>query len=239
MKNLFFILILLFVTQKAVADDYVLCTCRGSLALGDGNTYFSDIFLGDRSGEYEIRKEFSDYIEKQYGYKYCQTINPCLFYNSQRDAERHFEELLRISKMAFSDRSVMTRWKPDDSASQFTNQPLQDFNIGIDGNSSELEICVRDYECEDGDKIRVTVDGDRIFEGEIDNGWDCRRLDVRAGGRYPVELYAINGTGHKGNCSHRDENTGQIMVRGADTQTQSWRHRGGGGSSARIIVEAR
>ena len=32
-------------------------------------------------------------------------------------------------------------------------------------------------------------------------------------GRNTVEIFAINGTGFKGNCSHSDANTGAIRVR--------------------------
>ena len=52
-----------------------------------------------------------------------------------------------------------------------------------------------------------------------------------------VELTALNGTGYKGDCSYRDENTGEIRVTGENTETQVWRHRGGAGSKARLIVE--
>ena len=35
---------------------------------------------------------------------------------------------------------------------------------------------MRDHECEDGDRIRVEVNGRSIFSGEIDNDWDCYTL---------------------------------------------------------------
>ncbi len=117
------------------------------------------------------------------------------------------------------------------------NQDVQDFPMKIKGTTGSLKVCVRDHECEDGDKIRVDVDGRSIFSGEIDNDWDCYTLDVWAGESYAVELTALNGTGYKGDCSYRDENTGEIRVTGENTETQVWRHRGGAGSKARIIVE--
>ena len=107
----------------------------------------------------------------------------------------------------------------------------------IKGTTGTLKICVRDHECEDGDKISVEVEGSTIFSGEIDNDWDCYNLTVWSGESYAVELTAINGTGYKGDCSYRDENTGEIRVTGENTETQVWRHRGGAGSKARIIVE--
>ena len=119
-----------------------------------------------------------------------------------------------------------------------SDQAIQDFSMKISGSTGTLKVCVRDHECEDGDRIRVEVDGRSIFSGEIDNDWDCYTLDVWAGESYAVELTALNGTGYKGeHCSHRDENTGEIRVTGENTETQVWRHRGGAGSKARIIVE--
>ncbi len=118
-----------------------------------------------------------------------------------------------------------------------SDQAIQDFSMKIKGTTGTLKICVRDHECEDGDRISVDVDGRTIFSGEIDNDWDCYTLTVWSGESYAVELTAINGTGYKGDCSYRDENTGEIRVTGENTETQVWRHRGGAGSKARIIVE--
>ena len=118
-----------------------------------------------------------------------------------------------------------------------SDQAIQDFSMKIRGSTGTLKICVRDHECEDGDKIRVEVDGRSIFSGEIDNDWDCYNLTVWSGESYAVELTALNGTGYKGDCSYRDENTGEIRVTGENTETQVWRHHGGAGSKARIIVE--
>ena len=87
------------------------------------------------------------------------------------------------------------------------------------------------------DGMTMWVADRSIFSGEIDNDWDCYTLDVWAGESYAVELTALNGTGYKGDCSYRDENTGEIRVTGENTETQVWRHRGGAGSKARIIVE--
>ncbi len=117
------------------------------------------------------------------------------------------------------------------------DQGLQDFPMKIRGTTGSLEICVRDHECEDGDAIRVDVEGRTIFSGEIVNEWDCQTLEIRGGETYVVELTALNGTGYKGNCSYIDENTGEIRVTGENTETQVWRHRGGAGSKARLIVE--
>ena len=118
-----------------------------------------------------------------------------------------------------------------------SDQAIQDFSMKIRGSTGTLKVCVRDHECEDGDRIRVDIDGRSIFSGEIDNDWDCYNLTVWSGESYAVELTALNGTGYKGDCSYRDENTGEIRVTGENTEMQVWRHRGGAGSKARIIVE--
>ena len=90
----------------------------------------------------------------------------------------------------------------------------------IKGARANLEICVRDHDCEDGDEIRVDVDGRTIFSGEIDNKWDCYTLNVWAGSVYMVELTALNGTGYKGDCNFKDANTGEIRVTGENVETQ-------------------
>ncbi len=119
----------------------------------------------------------------------------------------------------------------------WSDQDIQDFPMKIKGTTGTLKICIRDHQCEDGDKISVNVDGRTVFSGEIDNAWDCYTLTVWAGESYAVELTALNGTGYKGDCSYKDENTGEIRVTGENTETQVWRHRGGAGSKAHIIVE--
>ena len=119
-----------------------------------------------------------------------------------------------------------------------SEQDIQDFNAQIKGSSGEVEVCVRDHECEDGDKVSVGVEGRNMFSGELVNDWACETLEVQSGQSYAVELTALNGTGHKGDCSHADVNTGEIRVTGENTETQTWRHRGGAGSQAQIVVEA-
>ena len=86
---------------------------------------------------------------------------------------------------------------------------IRDFPMKIKGTTGSLEICVRDHECEDGDKISVDVEGRTIFSGEIVNDWACHTLEVRAGESYAVELTALNGTGYKGNCSYADRQHGR------------------------------
>ena len=141
----------------------------------------------------------------------------------------------------YSDARTMRTERADLSLSKCLivtgDEGIQDFPMKIKGATGSLEICVRDHECEDGDKISVDVNGRTIFSGEIVNDWDCQTIEVRGGESYVVELTALNGTGYKGDCSYADANSGEIRVTGENTETQGWRHRGGAGSKARIIVE--
>lgn len=115
---------------------------------------------------------------------------------------------------------------------------LEDFPVQIEGETGTIDICVRDHECEDGDAIDVEVDGRNVFSGEIVNDAMCSALEVEAGREYVIELTALNGTGFKGACNFADANTGEIVVRGLNSETQVWRHREGAGSRARIVVTA-
>ena len=212
-------------------DDHIFCIYHPVDISADNRAFYSAVFLGDYSFTTGYENDFLDHIKETYpGASVIESY--CFFESDSRAAQRELERHARSTDIY---EVVMTGWAPDN----FANQPLQDFNMTISGDSAELEICVRDHECEDGDKVRVTAAGSRIFSGEIDNDWDCDEIRVSAGRDYAVELYAINGTGHKGACGHQDVNTGEIRVRGENTQTQSWRHRGGAGSSARIIVRAK
>ncbi len=133
----------------------------------------------------------------------------CFFERTAPAALRDLDRQADIHELQ-GDRVTKTGWAPDN----FSNRPLQNFNIAINGDSTEINICVRDHGCEDGDQVRVTVDGSRIYSGEIDNDWDCEDINVQAGSDYVIELFAINGTGRKGNCSCADINTGEIRVGG-------------------------
>jgi len=126
-----------------------------------------------------------------------------------------------------------------DITEPFSPQPLRDFRISVPGSPYGVEVCVRDHECEDGDRVRVSINGIVLLDEEIVNAWSCRTLTLREG-RHDIELFAVNGTGYKGeNCNHADANTGEIQVTGEDSQTQTWRHRGRAGSSAAIEVTVR
>ncbi len=241
MKTAFFALaaaILLAAPLPSLAadDDHIFCTFEEfSSADPERRIFYTAVFLGDYSFTIGYTNKFRDYLEAEYDFNGIDKY--CFFEDTARDASRDMDNKIRDdeSRDLYGGGVIRTNWSPDN----FSNQPLQDFHITIDGDESELEICVRDHECEDGDKVRVSVGGSRIFSGEIDNDWDCDDFKAEAGRDYVIELFAINGTGRKGNCSHRDVNTGEVRVEGVTSKTQSWRHRGGAGSRARIVVTAK
>ena len=125
----------------------------------------------------------------------------------------------------------------DDPTDQdFVEEPLRDFDIGMPASCPrEVEVCVRDHLCEDGDAVRVTVNGNEVFSGELFNARHCVTVPVREGAN-SIEMYALNGTGFKGACSHIDANSGQIDVIGGNEQSQTWLHLGGTGSNLNINV---
>ena len=96
---------------------------------------------------------------------------------------------------------------------------------------------MRDHQCEDGDQVRVSVNGSVVFSGELVNAGDCQTVPVREGTN-SVELFAINGSGFKGQCDYSDANSGEITIRGSSVsvETQTWLHPGGTGSRANLNV---
>ena len=132
-------------------------------------------------------------------------------------------------------RKKLTTCNP--AVDRFESQALSDFRVTVPAGQREVELCVRDHECEDGDRISVTVNGAQVFSGELYNPWSCHTVPVQPGAN-PISMFAINGTGFKGSsCSHENVNTGEMRVTGTNSATQSWRHRGGAGSSAQITVQ--
>ena len=226
------------------ANDFIYChRDEGQLREGE-RVFFTGVFRGDYGWTVGYENDFLDHIESvgvdvgAYSGSYC-------FFELTRTAA---EGALRrdIDEYRSGGYAVVrTEWAPAEStgasqgADSFTSHPLQDFRISIPRSPYDVEVCVRDHECEDGDRVRVSVNGIELMSDEIVNAWMCRSVTLREG-RHDIELFAVNGTGYKGeDCSHADANTGEIRVTGEDSQTQSWRHRGGVGSSASIEVTVR
>lgn len=113
------------------------------------------------------------------------------------------------------------------------NDPLDDVNVQISSSCPrQVQICVRDNSCEDGDRISVSVNGAQLFSGELFNAPHCFNAPVREGAN-AVSVLALNGTGYKGACDHINANTGEIRING---QAQGWRHPARAGSRANINV---
>lgn len=227
-------------TAACAQDDDMIYCLQYHRDLGVDEVYYSGVFSGDYGSTLGYENDFYDYLESR-GFEPDITNSYCFFEPTLQEAE---QALLRDVE---GDRRngytvVQTEWRPAGSAGTgsaaepFIPQPLGDFRISVPSSPYDVQVCVRDHECEDGDRVRVSINGIELMSEEIFNTWMCRRMTLSEG-RHDIELFAVNGTGYKGeDCSHADANTGEIRVTGKDSQTQSWRHRGGAGSSADIEV---
>ncbi len=236
---------LVFTTLAASAahaqdDDNIYCL-QYHRDIGVTEIYYSGVFSGDIGSTLGYENDFYDYLESR-GFRPDITESYCYFGPTLPDAEQALlsdvEDARRVGYTI-----VQTDWRPGGSAAStdepFSPQPLRDFRISVPESPYDVQVCVRDHECEDGDRVRVSINGIELLDEEIVNAWSCRTLALREG-RHDIELFAVNGTGYKGeDCNHADANTGEIRVTGEDSQTQSWRHRGGAGSGARIEVVVR
>lgn len=131
---------------------------------------------------------------------------------------------------------IVLRWRVKEAVRDLEDaNPLDDFNVRIPAACPrQVEICVRDHQCEDGDAVAVSVNGVEVLRTELFNVPRCVDVSVRAGVN-TISLLALNGTGFKGACSYADANTGEITVSGSQ-RAQNWRHRGGAGSRANLNV---
>lgn len=148
------------------------------------------------------------------------------------------QNLLYASSGHISDLTGWGVWMGLDINDDSSANAIDDMDITVPAQcSTAVEVCVRDYSCEDGDRVKVTVNGLTVFEGELFNEWACRTADVHEG-RNRIALEALNGTGFKGNCAHPDVNTGELRVtgQGGRGSSQRWRHRGGKGSIANLNI---
>ena len=210
------VLLLMFSVGLARADrDHIFCVVEDQAG---GTRFFSAIFIGEYIDSWQTKSAFHDFLMQE-GNAPNFSSSWCFSEESHSAADREFEQHVDGDEYLY--RIVRTNWAPE----SFTARALQDFHITVPEQRQQVNVCVRDHECEDGDQVRVSVNGQALFSGEIDNAWACDRVSVSAG-RNEIELYAINGTGRKGNCSYADENTGELRVEGENAESQLWRHRG-------------
>ena len=199
---------------------YTFCVCRDPVS----REYLSDIFLVSETFDSEtIAAQFSDFIQAAFDFT-CRST-PCTNIMSKSEAILEHEKMVEDYHL--------TGWRPEGFLEP---NPLRDFDVTVAEDDREVQVCVRDHECEDGDRVRVRVNDRTIFDDhELFNNWACESVPVKEG-ENSIELYAINGSGRKGNCDYRDANTGQIRVEGTSVDTQGWKHQGGAGSNASIVV---
>ncbi len=221
-------------------DDHIYCL-QYHRDIGVTEIYYSGVFRGDFGSTLRYENAFYDYLERR-GFRPDITESYCFFDPTLAEAEQSLlsdvEDARRIGYTV-----EMTEWRPEGSAvpadEPFSPRPLRDFRITVPESPYDVEVCLRDHECEDGDRIRLSINGIALLDEEIVNAWSCRTVTLREG-RHDIALFAVNGTGYKGDdCSHADANTGEIRMTGDDSQTQTWRHRGGAGSSAHLEVVVR
>ena len=237
-----FAALLMTAAVHAEDHDHVYCTYTYFDQDGDpvSRVFFSAVFLGNWSKNYRYLKweyEYSQYISEKHDVFELGGNAVCL--KDDHSGETFSD--LNGSVRSYRSRDyevILTRWAPEEVTQNFTRRPLSDFNITVSSSPSDIKICVRDHECEDGDQVRISVNGQTLFSSEIMNDWYCQSTRISEG-HNRIELYAINGSGRKGNCSYTDVNTGEIRVLGLNTETQTWEHRGEAGSSASIFVTVR
>ena len=100
----------------------------------------------------------------------------------------------------------------------------------------EVEVCVLDHACVDGDIVRVSVNGTVIYTHEIVAAWHCETASVNVGAN-KIEAYAVNVWGRKGGCRANTVNTGALEVRtGLGASGTAWASRKGGISTIRLNV---
>ena len=225
-------------SYAAGQDDYIYCQmseAEGPMRIG--TIYYSEVFVGDYSFTLGPTNAFYEHVKANApDLAFWNAV--CFFEKSHGRAERRLVREAQEHRRA-GYRVAHTHWTPQVGAravdASFATQPIRDFRIAVPVSPYDVEVCVRDHQCEDGDRVRVSVNGTALLSGEILNAWNCRSVSLSEG-RHEVELYAVNGTGYKGNCSYADGNTGELRVTGKASETQSWRHRGGQGSRASIHV---
>jgi hypothetical protein len=151
-----------------------------------------------------------------------------------------------VNKNIESDRSCNYKITPfstlswENFAASGSNQQLADWGnfvakTDVSGKRT-VDVCLRDTQCEDGDILDITVNGTAVVRQELFNASSCVSIPVNPGVNY-VGVYAVNGTGFKGNCSFADANTGEVTVKGNTGQViQNYQVIGGQGSYGALTI---
>ena len=105
---------------------------------------------------------------------------------------------------------------------------LPDFNITVPAHRRVASICVYDHATEDGDKVRVSVNGVVGFDGEIFHSPSCFETPVNEGPNV-LEVFAYN----EGRLS---PNTAGFRIEGLNRDEATWELNKSTGSRSKIIV---
>ena len=98
-----------------------------------------------------------------------------------------------------------------------------EYDISIpEGCPLEVEICVWDSRCEDGDEVQVNLNGSELFSTELFVESKICHTGTVSVGRNSLVINPLNGTGFKGECDHANSNSGAAEVRGSNTASFSW-----------------
>ena len=119
-------------------------------------------------------------------------------------------------------------------------------DISLSGDSGTLEVCVRDWGCEDGDIVTALIGdpGRELMSNvEILRRWQCEDVPIQAGHHYLIRVNAINGTARKcgiettagcglfcdpNTSNFPDLNSGELRVSAeSSTATDRWEAPGG------------
>ena len=113
--------------------------------------------------------------------------------------------------------------------------PIGDLRVSIpEGCPLEVDICVRDTSCVDGDTVRVSVNNAVLFTKELTRAWACESATVMTG-QNTIEAYAVNHFIGRG-CGANFVNTGEFQARATNQASTSWSYPAGGTSTATLHV---
>jgi hypothetical protein len=115
---------------------------------------------------------------------------------------------------------------------------VQNFGVVTAPATRVLSVCVRDWDCVDGDRVAVNFSGtgfnQSVFaDQELAGTPICRSITVPGSAVYRFSMTALNGTGNKNNCVIPGQpliNTGELSISGTTIATIRWQLASGAGA---------
>ena len=163
-------------------DDNIYCLQYDRNA-GVDDVYYSGVFAGDYGSTLGYENDFYDYLESR-GFEPDITESYCFFHPTLPAAERDMLSKIEEDRR-YGYTAVRTEWRPEGSAAfadvPISPQPLRDFRISVPVSPYGVGVCVRDHECEDGDRVRVSVNGIELMSEEIVKRLDVPDIDLAGG----------------------------------------------------------